>query len=333
MALVFLAVAGAADFVSAVLRGNILLSATPDSLRGRLSGIELAQVAGAPEIGNVEAGVVASLAGVRASIVSGGVLTVVGTAVIAAAFCLPSSATTRASRRRNEARPRLLRPLVHDVAPELIGVTLLVDGVGGPIVEVEAYDHEDPAAHGFGGRTERNARCSGRPATRTCTARTASTGASTSSVRPEGVASAVLIRALEPTHGSTRWPRDAASTIRACSPAGPGRLCQALGVTREQDGAPLDRPPFELYRARGGRSRRRAAHRDHEGGRPPVALRGSGLAVRQPADQARPAILTVIPGAAATPRPRQLERSTRPAEPPCDVSSTSMLRPRRSHLR
>jgi hypothetical protein len=79
-------VAGAADFVSAVLRGNILLTVTPDSLRGRLSGIELAQVAGAPEIGNVEAGVVASLAGVRASIVSGGVLTVIGTAVCALAL-------------------------------------------------------------------------------------------------------------------------------------------------------------------------------------------------------------------------------------------------------
>jgi MFS family permease len=86
MALVFLALAGAADFVSAVLRSNILLSVTPDSFRGRLSGIELAQVAGAPEIGNVEAGIVASLAGVRASIVSGGVLTVIGTAVCALAL-------------------------------------------------------------------------------------------------------------------------------------------------------------------------------------------------------------------------------------------------------
>jgi MFS family permease len=86
LALLLLAVAGAADFVSAVLRGNILLTVTPDSLRGRLSGIELAQVAGAPEIGNVEAGIVASLAGVRASIVSGGVLTVIGTAVCALAL-------------------------------------------------------------------------------------------------------------------------------------------------------------------------------------------------------------------------------------------------------
>jgi MFS family permease len=86
MALFFLALAGAADFVSAVLRGNILLTVSPDSMRGRLSGIELAQVAGAPEIGNVEAGIVASLVGVRSSIVSGGVLTVIGTAVCALAL-------------------------------------------------------------------------------------------------------------------------------------------------------------------------------------------------------------------------------------------------------
>ena len=87
-ALVFLAVAGAADFVSAVLRGNILLTVTPDSMRGRLSGIELAQVAGAPELGNFEAGAVASLTSVRTSIVSGGVLCVVGT--VAVALALPA---------------------------------------------------------------------------------------------------------------------------------------------------------------------------------------------------------------------------------------------------
>jgi MFS family permease len=85
-ALLFLAAAGAADFISAVLRSNILLTVTPDSMRGRLSGIELAQVAGAPEIGNVEAGIVASLTSVRASIVSGGLLTVAGTVAIAAAI-------------------------------------------------------------------------------------------------------------------------------------------------------------------------------------------------------------------------------------------------------
>jgi MFS family permease len=85
-ALLFLAIAGAADFVSAILRSNILLTVTPDSMRGRLSGIELAQVAGAPELGNVEAGIVASLTSVRASIVSGGILTVVGTVGVALAI-------------------------------------------------------------------------------------------------------------------------------------------------------------------------------------------------------------------------------------------------------
>jgi MFS family permease len=86
LTLVLLAAAGAADFISAVLRGNILLTVTPDSMRGRLSGIELAQVAGAPELGNVEAGIVASLTSVRTSIVSGGVLTVLGTIVVALAL-------------------------------------------------------------------------------------------------------------------------------------------------------------------------------------------------------------------------------------------------------
>ena len=67
---------------------------------------------------------------------------------------------------------------VHEVAPELIGVTLLVDGVGGPIVEVEAYDEDDPASHGFRGPTARNAvDVRRRRATRTSTARTGSTGA------------------------------------------------------------------------------------------------------------------------------------------------------------
>jgi MFS family permease len=81
-----LAFAGASDFVSAVLRDAILLTAAPDELRGRLSGIELAQVASAPALGNLEAGVVASLTSVRASIVSGGILTVAGTAIITAAL-------------------------------------------------------------------------------------------------------------------------------------------------------------------------------------------------------------------------------------------------------
>ena len=86
VALLMLAAAGAADFISAVLRSTILLQVTPDSMRGRLSGIELAQVAGTPALGNLEAGIVASLVSVRFAIVSGGVLCVAGTAIVAAAL-------------------------------------------------------------------------------------------------------------------------------------------------------------------------------------------------------------------------------------------------------
>jgi MFS family permease len=85
-ALLLLALAGAADYVSAVLRATILLAATPDAMRGRVSGIELAQVAGAPALGNLEAGAVASVVGVRFSIVSGGVACVAGTIAIALAM-------------------------------------------------------------------------------------------------------------------------------------------------------------------------------------------------------------------------------------------------------
>jgi MFS family permease len=85
LALLFLAAAGAADNVSAVLRGTILWTVTPDYIRGRVSGIEFAQVAATPALGNVEAGVVASLTSLRFSIVSGGLACVAGTFVIALA--------------------------------------------------------------------------------------------------------------------------------------------------------------------------------------------------------------------------------------------------------
>ena len=88
LALVFLAAAGAADFVSAVLRSAILMQTAPDELRGRLSGIELAQVAGAPALGNMEAGVVASLTSLRFSVVSGGVACVIG--IVGVALAIPA---------------------------------------------------------------------------------------------------------------------------------------------------------------------------------------------------------------------------------------------------
>jgi MFS family permease len=86
LGLAFLALAGAADFVSAALRSTIVLQATPDPMRGRVSGIELAQVASAPTLGNVEAGVVASLTSLRFSVVSGGIACVVGTVALVAAI-------------------------------------------------------------------------------------------------------------------------------------------------------------------------------------------------------------------------------------------------------
>jgi len=140
---------------------------------------------------------------------------------------------------------------VHEVAPSLIGVTLLVDGVAGRIVEVEAYDHEDPASHGYRGRTERNASMFGPPG-RAYVYRSYGIHWCLNLVcEEEGVANAVLVRALEPTQGldAMRERRGLDDLRLLCS--GPGRLCQALGVTREHDGLSLGRPPFELLAADG----------------------------------------------------------------------------------
>ena len=140
-----------------------------------------------------------------------------------------------------------LRRNVHELAPELIGAELFVDGVGGTIVELEAYDHEDPAAHGFGNRrTERNASMF-LPGGHAYVYRSYGIHWCLNFVcGPEGEASAVLIRALEPTQGLDlmRERRGLEDVRLLCS--GPGRLTQALGVTRAHDGLALDRPPFEL---------------------------------------------------------------------------------------
>jgi len=137
---------------------------------------------------------------------------------------------------------------VHEIAPELIGAELYVDGIGGAIVEVEAYDHEDPAAHGFRGRTERNKSMFGPPGHAYVYRSYGVHWCLNFVCEPVGVANAVLIRALEPLAGLDvmRERRGLESAHLLC--AGPGRLCQALALTGEHDGLALDEPPFELRR-------------------------------------------------------------------------------------
>jgi DNA-3-methyladenine glycosylase len=136
---------------------------------------------------------------------------------------------------------------VHEVAPELIGATLLVNGIGGLIVEVEAYHHTDPAAHSYRGKTERNAVMFG-PAGYAYVYRSYGIHWCVNFVcEGAGSASAVLIRALQPTAGiaAMRRRRKLKDERLLCS--GPGRLTQALAITHAQNGLALDRAPFALF--------------------------------------------------------------------------------------
>src|SRR2546421_5144496 len=138
-------------------------------------------------------------------------------------------------------RPRLLRRnffarSVHVVAPDLIGATLLFKGVGGVSVEVEAYHHTDPAAHSFRGQTPRNAVMFGPPGYAYVYRSYGIHWCVNFVCEPSGSASAVLIRALQPTAGlaTMRRRRGLADERLLCS--GPGRLCEALAITDKQNG-------------------------------------------------------------------------------------------------
>jgi len=155
--------------------------------------------------------------------------------------------------------PALGRPLkraffgrsVHEVAPDLIGATMLVNGVGGIIVEVEAYHHTDPAAHSYNGPTPRNRVMFGPPGF-TYVYRSYGIHWCVNFVcEKEGSASAVLIRALEPTHGLAAMRRRRALDDERALCSGPGKLTDALGITHAHNGLPLDAPPIALYARKG----------------------------------------------------------------------------------
>jgi DNA-3-methyladenine glycosylase len=149
---------------------------------------------------------------------------------------------------RPEARRRqasLFTSSSHAAARELIGWTLTVDGVGGRIVETEAYHFTDPASHSFSGPTARNAVMFGPPGV-IYVYRSYGIHWCMNLVCGDTPGSAVLLRAIEPTQGlDVMIARRGLEDPRLlCS--GPGRLCQALGVTFAHNGLTVTRPPFEL---------------------------------------------------------------------------------------
>jgi DNA-3-methyladenine glycosylase len=138
------------------------------------------------------------------------------------------------------------RPVL-EVAPDLIGVTMLMNGVGGLIVEVEAYHHTEPAAHSFNGPTPRNSVMFGPPGFIYVYRSYGIHWCVNFVCEKVGSASAVLIRALQPTHGiaAMRRRRGLQDERSLCS--GPGKLTEALGITHQHNALALDAPPFALH--------------------------------------------------------------------------------------
>jgi DNA-3-methyladenine glycosylase len=137
---------------------------------------------------------------------------------------------------------------VHDVAPDLIGVTLLVEGVGGIIVEVEAYHHTEPAAHSHRGPTPRNMVMFGPPGFVYVYRSYGIHWCVNFVCEKDGSAAAVLIRALQPTHGIPMMRRRRGLHEERLLCSGPGKLCEALGISIAHNGLPIDAPPIAVYR-------------------------------------------------------------------------------------
>jgi DNA-3-methyladenine glycosylase len=146
--------------------------------------------------------------------------------------------------------PRLRRSFfdrsVHVVAPELIGATLLVDGIGGVIVEVEAYHHTDPAAHSYIGMTQRNGVMFGPPGFAYVYRSYGIHWCLNFVCEAAGSASAVLVRAIAPVAGVAAMQRRRGLKEPRALCSGPGKLGEALAVSIGHNGLALDRAPFEL---------------------------------------------------------------------------------------
>jgi DNA-3-methyladenine glycosylase len=134
-----------------------------------------------------------------------------------------------------------------DAAPALLGWTFLVDGVGGVIVETEAYTEDDPASHSYRGRTARTGVMFGPPGHLYVYRSYGIHWCANIVCDADGTGAAVLLRALEPTQGldAMRARRGVDDVRKLCS--GPGRLTQALGITSAHDGAAIGMPPFALH--------------------------------------------------------------------------------------
>lgn len=129
-----------------------------------------------------------------------------------------------------------------EVAPELVGAVVTADGVGGVIVEAEAYEQDDPACHAFAGITDRTSVLYGPPGHAYVYLCYGIHRMLNVVCSPAGIAGAVLVRALEPTVGLTqmRARRGRERAWDLCS--GPGKLCQALAIELDQSGLDLCSP-------------------------------------------------------------------------------------------